>query len=265
MPEPIEDHVVLAELTKEDRLARMRHSAAHVLAEAMVELMPEVELGIGPSVDNGFYYDFKLPRPLLEEELKKLQKRMRKSLGRKLDFKMESITRAEGEATWKGQRYKLEMLADIEDGVPSGINGGLDGPLVVGGHEDVQVVFGVHHVHTLGLDWNGWLGDQPLQRTIALAVRDDCLIGEQHAQVPQMRVEFAYQVLNALNSHTVHTEGFHQCAGEYALADAFTTSEDQRHAGWGRGVLKRPGCPPYDVVSVALVARRQHVADVRVH
>lgn len=115
MPEPIEDHVVLAELTKEDRLARMRHSAAHVLAEAMVELMPEVELGIGPPVDNGFYYDFKLPRPLLEEELKKLQKRMRKSLGRKLDFKMESITRAEGEATWEGQRYKLEMLADIED------------------------------------------------------------------------------------------------------------------------------------------------------
>ena len=54
---------LLKDLPKEERLTRMRHSAAHVLAEAMVELMPEAELGIGPPIEDGFYYDFRLPRP----------------------------------------------------------------------------------------------------------------------------------------------------------------------------------------------------------
>ena len=134
MPEPIDDHVALADLDKEERLARMRHSAAHVLAEAMVELIPEAELGIGPPVDNGFYYDFKLPRPLLEEELKGLQKRMRKSVGRKLDFKMESITRAEGEATWEDQPFKLEMLSELEDGAITQCTHGSFTDLCRGGH-----------------------------------------------------------------------------------------------------------------------------------
>ena len=53
MPEPIESHVDLKSLPKEERLSRRRHSAAHVLAEAMVELMPEAELGIGPPIDLG--------------------------------------------------------------------------------------------------------------------------------------------------------------------------------------------------------------------
>jgi len=51
-------------LSNEERLNRMRHSAAHVLAEAMVELFPDAELGIGPPIDTGFYYDFRLPRSL---------------------------------------------------------------------------------------------------------------------------------------------------------------------------------------------------------
>ena len=68
MPEPLESHVDLASLSQEERLARMRHSAAHVLAEAMLDLMPDAELGIGPPIDTGFYYDFRLPRPLTQED-----------------------------------------------------------------------------------------------------------------------------------------------------------------------------------------------------
>ena len=54
MPEPLESHVDLASLSQEERLARMRHSAAHVLAEAMLDLMPDAELGIGPPIDTDF-------------------------------------------------------------------------------------------------------------------------------------------------------------------------------------------------------------------
>ena len=83
MADAIESHVDLASLPKEERLSRMRHSAAHVLAEAMVELIPGAELGIGPPIESGFYYDFRLPRPLSPDDLVTLEERMRKSVAGK--------------------------------------------------------------------------------------------------------------------------------------------------------------------------------------
>jgi threonyl-tRNA synthetase len=54
---------------KADRLYRMRHSAAHIMAEAVLEMFPEAKFGIGPPIDSGFYYDFELSRPLTPEDL----------------------------------------------------------------------------------------------------------------------------------------------------------------------------------------------------
>lgn len=116
MAEPLESHVDLAALAKDERLARMRHSAAHVLAEAMLDLMPEAELGIGPPIDTGFYYDFRLPRPLTQDDLTWLETRMRTSIAQRHAFQMAAITRPEAEARWQRQPFKLDLLADIEDG-----------------------------------------------------------------------------------------------------------------------------------------------------
>ena len=91
MPAPLESHVDLEAMPSAERLARMRHSAAHVLAEAMLELMPEAELGIGPPIDTGFYYDFRLPRPLTQEDLTWLEERMRASIKRQHAFQMAAI------------------------------------------------------------------------------------------------------------------------------------------------------------------------------
>lgn len=116
MAESLESHVDLNSLTKEDRLNRMRHSAAHVLAEAMLELMPDAELGIGPPIDTGFYYDFRLPRPLTEDDLRWLEDRMRKSIKGKHAFVMASLSKAEAEQKWKNQPFKLDLLKDLEEG-----------------------------------------------------------------------------------------------------------------------------------------------------
>ncbi|MEZ4492733.1 MAG: threonine--tRNA ligase [Dehalococcoidia bacterium] len=116
MSVPIEEHVDLAALPKAERLSRMRHSAAHVLAEAMVDLMPDAELGIGPPIENGFYYDFRLPRSLTEEDLAWLDERMRKSIAANHEFQMAAITRDEAQLRWKDQPFKLDLLAEIEDG-----------------------------------------------------------------------------------------------------------------------------------------------------
>jgi threonyl-tRNA synthetase len=115
MAQPLESHVDLAALPKEERLARMRHSAAHVLAEAMLELMPEAELGIGPPIDTGFYYDFRLPRQLTQEDLAWLEERMRKSIAGRHPFQMAAISRAEAEQRWASQPFKLDLLRDIPD------------------------------------------------------------------------------------------------------------------------------------------------------
>ena len=115
MPALLESHVDLAALSKEERLARMRHSAAHVLAEAMLELMPEAELGIGPPIETGFYYDFRLPRPLTQDDLTWLEARMRTSIERQHAFQMAAITRPEAEDRWRHQPFKLDLLKEIED------------------------------------------------------------------------------------------------------------------------------------------------------
>jgi threonyl-tRNA synthetase len=115
MAEPLESHVDLASLPQEERLARMRHSAAHVLAEAMLDLMPDAELGIGPPIDTGFYYDFRLPRALTQEDLAWLEERMRQSISKSHPFQMAKITRAEAVARWARQPFKLDLLQDLDD------------------------------------------------------------------------------------------------------------------------------------------------------
>src|SRR4029079_8951002 len=111
----LDDNVDLAALPKEERVARMRHSAAHVLAEAMVELMPDAELGIGPPIDTGFYYDFRLPRALTAEDLAWLEERMRKSIAGRHPFVMSSLSKGEAEAKWKDQPFKLDLLSELEE------------------------------------------------------------------------------------------------------------------------------------------------------
>jgi threonyl-tRNA synthetase len=116
LPEPLDGLVDLAALPKEERLARMRHSAAHLLAEAMLDLLPEAELGIGPPIDTGFYYDFRLPRPLTPDDLGWLEKRMRTSIERRHPFQMAAVTRREAEDRWSRQPFKLELLGELEEG-----------------------------------------------------------------------------------------------------------------------------------------------------
>ncbi len=165
MPEPIEDHVDLAALEKEERLSRMRHSAAHVLAEAMVELMPEAELGIGPPTDTGFYYDFRLPRALTQEDLTWLRRRMRKSVGRRLPFQMASITRDEAAEHWGDQPFKLDLLADLEDGAITQCTHGQFTDLCRGGHVNHTGEIPAFKLMSIaGAYWRGDENNPQLQR-----------------------------------------------------------------------------------------------------
>ncbi len=93
----------------------MRHSAAHIMAEAVMDLFPEARLGIGPAIKDGFYYDFDLPRALTPQDLKAIEKRMKKSVARNQPFERQEWDPDEGRAMLEaaGQTYKVEILDDL--------------------------------------------------------------------------------------------------------------------------------------------------------
>ena len=99
-------------------LSTMRHSAAHVMAAAIQKLYPEAKFDIGPSTEDGFYYDVDLPKRLVPEDLKEIEKVMKKMLGQRLPFTRKEVSREEAKALFeaKGQTFKLSRLEDIPEG-----------------------------------------------------------------------------------------------------------------------------------------------------
>jgi threonyl-tRNA synthetase len=96
-------------------LDAMRHSAAHVMAEAVVELFPDAQLGIGPSIDDGFYYDFLLSRPLTPDDLAAIEAGMSASIAADHPFVRKEVPFAQGRAFFEGRRqpFKVEILDDL--------------------------------------------------------------------------------------------------------------------------------------------------------
>ncbi len=103
------------ELPKEERLERMRHSASHIMAEAVVEMFPEAKLGIGPPIDTGFYYDFGLPRPLTTDDLPLIEEKMRRRIESDVPFEPSLISKDEARGLFRDQPYKLELIDEIAD------------------------------------------------------------------------------------------------------------------------------------------------------
>jgi len=97
------------------KLEMMRHSASHILAEAVTSLFKDVKLGIGPAIQDGFYYDFDLPRPLAPEDLPVIEDKMRELIGKAEPFTCQTVARDEAKRLFKSQPYKLELIEEIPD------------------------------------------------------------------------------------------------------------------------------------------------------
>ena len=118
---PINNDATLTLHTWNDKEGKMSfwHSSAHIMAEALEVLYPGVKLGIGPAIDNGFYYDIDLgDRILSSDELPKIEKKMKELASEKVSFERKDISKKDAITyfTKKGDEYKLELLEDLEDG-----------------------------------------------------------------------------------------------------------------------------------------------------
>jgi threonyl-tRNA synthetase len=105
-----------SEKYEESELYRIRHSCAHIMAQAVVEMFPEAKYTIGPPVENGFYYDFDLPRPLTPEDLEKIEKRMRQIIAGNFKFERQALSADEARQIFAQQPYKLELIEGLEQG-----------------------------------------------------------------------------------------------------------------------------------------------------
>jgi len=100
----------------ESHLYKIRHSAAHVMAQAVLEMFPNGKVAIGPPIEDGFYYDFELPRALTPEDLDKIEKRMRKIIKGKVAFERRELSADEAREFFADQPYKIELIEGLESG-----------------------------------------------------------------------------------------------------------------------------------------------------
>src|SRR6266513_4055565 len=117
-----EDSIISVEAELEESIGytpvqRMRHSAAHVMAEAVLEIFPDAKLAIGPAIEDGFYYDFDLPRTLTPDDLPNIEQRMHRIVDAKYPFLRDRWPREKALEYFaaKHQIYKVELIENLSD------------------------------------------------------------------------------------------------------------------------------------------------------
>ena len=154
-----------------DALDVLRHSAAHVLATAVRRLYPDAGIGFGPSIEDGFYYDFEVPRPFTPEDLEKIEAGMREVVAADYPIERQVVSREEARRRFAGDPLKLERLAEIGDGEVISVY--RDGPfedLCRGPH--LASTGRLQHfklLHAAGAYWRGDEKRQMLQRIYGTA------------------------------------------------------------------------------------------------
>ena len=103
------------EQKKLEKLDRMRHSMAHVMASGVLKIFPDAKIAIGPAIENGFYYDFDLPRTLTPEDLERIEKYMVDIIKADVPFEKQIITRSHALEFFRGQDYKEELIQDLPE------------------------------------------------------------------------------------------------------------------------------------------------------
>jgi threonyl-tRNA synthetase len=98
-----------------NKIETIRHSIAHILAAAVQELYPGTKFGIGPAIENGFYYDFDLPEKITPEDLPKIEEKMKELISKDVKFKKKKISKREAKRIFKDQPYKIKLIEELPE------------------------------------------------------------------------------------------------------------------------------------------------------
>jgi threonyl-tRNA synthetase len=197
----------------EDRLAAMRHSAAHMMAAAVLELFPDAKLGVGPAIKDGFYYDFDLPRPLTPADLEQIEAKMREQQAADLRFeRSRDLPRAEAIDLLKerGQPFKVEIVEDLpesEGPTVSFYRHGTFEDLCRGGHIGSTKELGAFKLlHTAGAYWRGDETRPMLQRIYGTAWDTQAELDQHLWRIEEARKRDHRKLGRELDLFTFHPE-----------------------------------------------------------
>jgi threonyl-tRNA synthetase len=163
-------------MSDDNNLEVIRHSAAHVMAEAVLEMFPDAKIAIGPAIEDGFYYDFDLPRPLSLDDLQEIERRMRAIIKGAHPFSCQQVSREQALVLFAGQPYKEELIRELPEDEPISIyrqNGFTD--LCRGPHVATTAEIDPDGVKLLSIAGAYWRGDERrpmLQRIYGTAWRN---------------------------------------------------------------------------------------------
>ena len=158
---------------KQIYLDNLRHSSAHVLAEAVIKLFPDAKLTIGPPIEDGFYYDFDVKNAFTPKDLKKIEQEMRRIINQNTDFIERAVTRDEAMLSVKDNPFKIEILESIPENAKITLCSHSDGnfeDLCRGGHVDkTGDIKALKLMSTSGAYWRGDENNPMLQRIYGTA------------------------------------------------------------------------------------------------
>jgi len=185
-----------------DQLYKIRHSAAHVMAQAVLELYPEARIAIGPPIENGFYYDFDLgkdesgkPRTFTPEDLDKIAKRMRQIIGGKHPFAYRQVSADEARELFHDQPFKLELIEGLAKGEVDEYGNESQEPVAISTyrHDTFEdLCRGPHVEHT---------GQIPPDAFALMSVAGAYWRGDEHNPMLQRIYGTAWQSKKDLNAH----------------------------------------------------------------
>jgi len=193
--------------TEDDKLQIMRHSAAHVMAEAVLSILPDAKFGIGPSIDNGFYYDFELPRSLVPDDLPLIEEKMKEIVASNAPFVREEVSKEEARRLFASQPYKLELIDEIEEEKVSIYHQGSFTDLCRGPH--VNSTGEIKAFKLLGIAGAYWKGDEHrpmLQRIYGVAFDSEKTLTEHLKELDEAAKRDHRKLGRELDLFSIHEE-----------------------------------------------------------
>ena len=194
-------------MSKEEQLETARHSAAHVMAEAVQRLFPAANFGIGPAIENGFYYDFELPRPLTPEDLPGIESEMREIISAGLPFTKEELSREAARSLFAAQPYKLELIDELSDDVVTIYKQGLFVDLCRGPHvASTDAIKAFKLTHIAGAYWRGDEKRPMLQRIYGVAFDTQTDLDSHLARLAEAARRDHRKLGKELDLYSIHEE-----------------------------------------------------------
>ena len=186
----------------------LRHSAAHVLAQAVKELYPEVKLGIGPAIEDGFYYDFDRQEGFTPEDLGKIEAEMREIIAADLPFIRREVTKGEAELIFADNPYKLELIHEIEEPVLTVYEQGTFADLCRGPHlASTGRVKAFRLLSVAGAYWRGSENNPMLQRIYGTAFPTQQELDDYLVRLEEARKRDHRKLGKELDLFSFHEEG----------------------------------------------------------